>query len=99
MAGAAKKRATPATAAPGAKAAVVKATPVKVDVPQELVAALAENARAKAYFEQMPPSHRREHVGYILEAKKDETRAKRAAQTIPALLKWGEEREAKLARK
>ena len=52
------------------------------DVPAELQAALAKNRKAKASFEKFPPSHRREYVEWIVEAKRAETRAKRVAQAI-----------------
>ncbi|MEY4673071.1 MAG: hypothetical protein RL148_855 [Planctomycetota bacterium] len=51
-------------------------------VPPELAAALARNARARATFEGFAPSHRREYVQWIAEAKKHETRARRVAQAV-----------------
>ncbi len=51
-------------------------------VPPELSAALANNKRALAAFEKFPPSHKREYVDWITEAKRDETRAKRLAQAV-----------------
>jgi uncharacterized protein YdeI (YjbR/CyaY-like superfamily) len=53
-------------------------------VPQELAAALklAKNKKARAVFEGFSPSHRREYVEWIDEAKRAETRARRVAQTI-----------------
>jgi len=51
-------------------------------VPAELTAALAKNRKAKAAFEAFPPSHRREYVEWIAEAKREETRAKRVAQAV-----------------
>ena len=50
--------------------------------PADLVAALKKNAKARATFEGFPPSHRREYIEWITEAKRDETRLKRLAQTI-----------------
>jgi uncharacterized protein YdeI (YjbR/CyaY-like superfamily) len=35
----------------------------------------------------LPYSHQKEYVGYITEAKKEETRARRVAQTIEMLKK------------
>lgn len=51
-------------------------------VPPELVRALAASKRAKATFDAFAPSHRREYVQWIVEAKKDETRQRRIEQTI-----------------
>jgi uncharacterized protein YdeI (YjbR/CyaY-like superfamily) len=60
---------------------------------------LRVSPRARDAFEAMPPSHRREYCGYVDEAKKPETREKRAWQAIPALEKWLDEREAKRSAK
>jgi uncharacterized protein YdeI (YjbR/CyaY-like superfamily) len=51
-------------------------------VPAELKAALAKNRKAAASFEAFSPSHRREYVEWIDEAKREETKAKRVAQAI-----------------
>jgi uncharacterized protein YdeI (YjbR/CyaY-like superfamily) len=51
-------------------------------VPPDLKAALARNAKARKTFEGFPPSHRREYLDWITEAKRPETRAKRLAQTV-----------------
>ena len=56
-----------------------------VVIPVELKRALARSPRAKAEFEKFPPSHQREVVGYIIEAKKPETRERRAAKTVEML--------------
>jgi hypothetical protein len=56
-----------------------------VTVPAELEQALARSKTAKAAFEKMPPSHRREIAGYVAEAKQTETRARRAKQTVEKL--------------
>ena len=64
---------------------VPKAKPAStaaVKVPAELATALSKNKKAKAAFEKFPPSHRREYVEWITEAKRDETRAKRVAQAV-----------------
>ncbi len=57
-------------------------------IPIELKRALARSPRAKAAFAKFPPSHQREVIGYIVEAKKPETRERRAAKTV-ALLEKG----------
>jgi uncharacterized protein YdeI (YjbR/CyaY-like superfamily) len=51
-------------------------------VPAELARALAKNKKAAAQFEQFSPSHRREYIEWIVEAKREETKAKRVAQTV-----------------
>jgi uncharacterized protein YdeI (YjbR/CyaY-like superfamily) len=51
-------------------------------VPPELSSALAKNKKAKARFDAFPPGHRREYVDWIVEAKREETRAKRVAQAV-----------------
>lgn len=56
-----------------------------VAVPAELEQALAANPTARAAFEAMPPSHRREHSEFVAGAKREETRQRRAAQTIDRL--------------
>ena len=58
-----------------------------VVVPVELKRALAASPKAKAEFETFPPSHKREVIGYIIEAKKPETRERRAAKTMDELEK------------
>lgn len=57
-----------------------------IEIPAELSEALAANPQAQAIFERMPPSHQRETVGYVAEAKRAETRSKRAAQTVEWIL-------------
>jgi len=54
-------------------------------VPVDLARALRRNKAAAAAFESLAPSHRREHVGFIIEAKKPETRIRRIARTIEVL--------------
>jgi uncharacterized protein YdeI (YjbR/CyaY-like superfamily) len=51
-------------------------------VPDDLVAALKKNTKARSAFDAFPPSHRREYVEWIVEAKTDETRQRRIATAI-----------------
>lgn len=51
-------------------------------VPSDLADALRKNAKARAAFEAFPPSHRREYIEWIEEAKQDRTRARRLATTL-----------------
>lgn len=58
-------------------------------VPPELEAALASSQEGSAAWDRMPPSHRRRYVGYILEAKKPETRQRRAESSLDRVIGWG----------
>ena len=51
-------------------------------VPQDLRAAIDAAPAAKATFDGFPPGCQREYVEWVTEAKRDETRAKRLAQTV-----------------
>jgi hypothetical protein len=56
-----------------------------VVVPPELVEALAADATAAAAFDTLAPSHRREYAEFVADAKRPETRVRRAAQTVDRL--------------
>ena len=51
-------------------------------VPQDLRAAIDAMPAAKATFDDFPPSQQREYADWVSEAKRDETRAKRLAQSV-----------------
>lgn len=51
-------------------------------MPPDLEAALAKNRKARATFDAFAPSHRREYVEWIVEAKRAETRSRRVAQAV-----------------
>jgi uncharacterized protein YdeI (YjbR/CyaY-like superfamily) len=53
-----------------------------IEVPDYFAAALKENARAGKTFEGFPPSHRREYLAWVTEAKREETRNQRLATSI-----------------
>jgi Domain of unknown function (DUF1905)/Bacteriocin-protection, YdeI or OmpD-Associated len=59
--------------------------PREVEVPPELTTASQRNRAARAVWDGLSFSHRREYVSYIVEAKKEETRARRIERTIQAL--------------
>jgi hypothetical protein len=59
--------------------------PRVVVVPPELAKALKKEKAAREYFESLAYSHQREYVGYITEAKKEETRLRRVEKTIEML--------------
>lgn len=56
-----------------------------VDLPVELADALASNPAAKAAFEALSYTHRREHAQHVAEAKRPETRQRRAIKTVESL--------------
>jgi len=61
------------------------AEPRVVEVPTDFAKALGKEKSAQAYFNSLSYSHQREHVNYIMEAKREETRAKRIDRTIEIL--------------
>jgi len=63
--------------------------PRTVEVPTELQAALADDPQARDAFERLSYSHRQEYAGWVAEAKKEETRARRAAKAIEMLCAGG----------
>ncbi len=56
-----------------------------VEVPDQLTAALALDPAVGAAFAALAPSHRKEFVRWITEAKRDATRADRVAKTVEML--------------
>lgn len=59
--------------------------PREVEVPPELAEALAANPAARAAFDALAYSHRKEHARAVADAKRPETRARRVAAVIDAL--------------
>ena len=57
-------------------------TQKRTEVPDDLAAALAGDAPALGAFERMSPSHQREYVRWITEAKQDATRTRRVAEAL-----------------
>jgi uncharacterized protein YdeI (YjbR/CyaY-like superfamily) len=53
-----------------------------IPVPAYFAAALKKNAKARKTFENLSPSHRREYLEWITEAKREETRNERMATSI-----------------
>jgi uncharacterized protein YdeI (YjbR/CyaY-like superfamily) len=70
----------------------------EVEVPDDLRAALKKNKKALATFEAFSPSHRREYVEWIVDAKQEATRQKRLAQAVEWLAE-GKSRNWKYERK
>ncbi len=53
-----------------------------LSTPTDLTRALATNKKARKTFESFPPSHKREYIEWITEAKREDTRAQRLATTL-----------------
>ncbi|MBP6506255.1 MAG: YdeI/OmpD-associated family protein [Opitutaceae bacterium] len=70
--------------ASGAPAMTLRRKRPELPVPVDLAKALKANAAAAITFRNFAPSHRREYITWLTEAKRPETRAKRLADT----LKW-----------
>jgi hypothetical protein len=56
--------------------------PQEVEVPGALTAALAADPQAKASFEHLAFSHRKEYARWIAEARQEETRQRRVQQAL-----------------
>jgi len=54
----------------------------KITAPADLKSALAKNAKARKTFENFSYSHKKEYVGWITGAKRDETRKRRLKTAI-----------------
>ena len=67
----------------GVKAPARKSAPKPPpEAPADLVTALKKNKAAQAAYDAFPPGCKREYVEWIVEAKREETRAKRLAQAV-----------------
>ncbi len=60
----------------------VDAAPRDVEVPLDLASALAADPQARAAFDGLAPSHRKEYVRWVSEAKREQTRTDRIAKTV-----------------
>jgi len=58
---------------------------IPMGIPQELSEALARNRKAKDFFEKLAPTYRRHFIGWIVTAKRPETRAKRLQESLVLL--------------
>jgi uncharacterized protein YdeI (YjbR/CyaY-like superfamily) len=54
----------------------------ELTVPDDLASALKKNAKAQAAFEGFSPSHKREYIEWITEAKTEATRTRRLETTL-----------------
>ncbi|MBK8702017.1 MAG: YdeI/OmpD-associated family protein [Saprospiraceae bacterium] len=65
----------------------IKAQPKKaLPLPVELETALQKNKLALQHWQRLSPAHQREYNEYVGEAKKEETRQRRAEKCVAALL-------------
>src|SRR4051794_26622287 len=53
-----------------------------IPMPDDFAAALKKNAKARKTFDDFSPSHRREYLEWITEAKREETRKERLEKSI-----------------
>ncbi len=69
--------------ASGVKAPPRKTKPkAEIPIPPAFAAAIKKNAKAKKAFDAFPPSHKREYLEWITDAKREEKRAKRIGQAV-----------------
>ena len=57
-----------------------------MDTPNDLAAALNVHPDAAAAYRKLPPSHRREYLEWINEAKHPDTRQRRIEKTVRMLI-------------
>jgi uncharacterized protein YdeI (YjbR/CyaY-like superfamily) len=67
-------------------------------VPADLAAALKNNKKAQATFDNFRPSHRREYIDWITDTKTDQTRARRLKTAVEQMVEgksqnWKYEKE------
>lgn len=61
---------------------------ISMEVTKEFAAALANNKKAKTFFETLAPTYKKHFIGWISTAKREETKNRRIKESI-ALLKQG----------
>jgi uncharacterized protein YdeI (YjbR/CyaY-like superfamily) len=59
--------------------------PREVEIPAALEAALEQNAAARAAFDELSYTHRKEHARWVAEAKQDATRERRVTKVLEML--------------
>jgi len=69
------------------------------EMPADLAAALAKQPKARAHYDAMSPTNRREYLEWVLEAKREDTRVRRIAQAVERLLENRPRHEMGAARK
>ena len=63
----------------------IDTAPREVEVPEALAGALAEDDAARAAFDRLSYTHRKEHARWIDDAKREETRERRVAKALEML--------------
>jgi bacteriocin resistance YdeI/OmpD-like protein/uncharacterized protein DUF1905 len=58
-----------------------------IEIPKDLIKELKKDKEAKAFFDKLSYTHRKEYVNWVTEAKKEETRQNRIIKTIEMLKK------------
>lgn len=58
-----------------------------IEIPKDLLKELKKDKEAKAFFDKLSYTHRKEYVRWVEEAKKEETRQSRIVKTIEMLKK------------
>jgi uncharacterized protein YdeI (YjbR/CyaY-like superfamily) len=97
-------KANEAAAKAPSKSSAKRATKPAPKMPPDLASALKKSKKAKATFDGFSPSHKREYIEWVTEAKKDETRARRIVQAIELMTEgksknWKYERPKKTSAK
>lgn len=77
-----RKQAAALAAAPGATAASAAGP---LEVPEDLRRALDASPQAAAFFDRLAPSHKKEYIQWIVEAKREDTRLSRIGKTVAKL--------------
>ena len=54
----------------------------RLDMPTDFAAALAQVRAARQHYDAFPPGKQRDYLEWVLEAKREETRARRIAQAV-----------------
>ncbi len=55
------------------------------EMPSELTRLLSANKKAREFFKELSPSHKKQYIGWIASAKKVETKVKRAREALKLL--------------
>jgi uncharacterized protein YdeI (YjbR/CyaY-like superfamily) len=58
---------------------------MSLDIPKEFENALNKNKKAKTFFNQLAPSYRKQIIGWISAAKREETKARRIKESVDLL--------------
>src|SRR5690606_15559437 len=72
--------------------------PREVEVPEDLAEALAPHAEARAFFDGLSYTHRKEYVQWIAAAKRPETRRRRIEKAVAMLRDGRKSRQPRLSR-